>query len=128
MNAGRAVQETAGRQADLRGPTVPLHRLAKTIRSKNAGAHYYTFDIIFDDRDTYERVIAAGVLTPELIARLYGVGLGRIVAFVPYPPGNALKITLRRSVSSGGVGDSDVYGAQQYAPLLDIPIPWEGNP
>ncbi len=105
--------------------TVPLHRLARTIRSKNAGAHHYTFDIIFDDAGRYEKVMATGVLTPELIAGLYGVGLDRITAFVPYPPGNALKITMRRDVSSGDVGDSDVYGAQQYAPLLDIPIPWE---
>lgn len=105
--------------------TVPLHRLAKTIRSKNAGAHHYTFDIIFDDRARFEKVMATGAITPELVARLYGVPLERIEAFVPYPPGNALKITLRRDVSSGDVGDSDVYGAQQYPPLLDIPIPWE---
>lgn len=104
---------------------VPLHRLAKTIRSKNAGAHHYTFDIIFDDAERYEKVMATAVLTPELIARLYGVGLDRITAFVPYPPGHAIKITMRRDISSGDVGDSDVYGAQQYAPLLDIPIPWE---
>ena len=109
------------------GRTQPLHKLAKTIRSKNAGAHFYTFDVIFDDRDRYQKVMATGVLTPELIASLYGVGLNRIEAFVPYPPGNALKITLRRTYSSGDVGDSDVYGAQQYAPLLDIQIPWEEN-
>ena len=107
------------------GRTQPLHKLAKTIRSKNAGAHFYTLDVIFDDRERYEKVMATGVLTPELIAGLYGVGLDRIEAFVPYPPGSALKITLRRTYSSGDVGDSDVYGAQQYAPLLDIQIPWE---
>ena len=106
-------------------PTQPLHRLAKTIRSKNAGAHYYTLDIIFEDRERFDRVLAVGVLTPELIADCYGVGPERIAAFVPYPPGNALKITLRRPVSSGDIGDADVYGAQQYAPLLDIEIPWE---
>ncbi len=105
--------------------TVPLHRLAKTIRSKNAGAHHYTFDVIFESRERYEKVMATGVITREMVADLYGVPLERIEAFVPYPPGNALKITLRRAVSSGDVGDSDVYGAQQYAPLLDIPIPWE---
>jgi hypothetical protein len=105
--------------------TQPLHRLAKTIRSKNAGAHYYTFDIIFEDHQRYQKVMASGVLTPELIAERYGVGSERIAAFVPYPPGNALKVTLRRPVSSGDVGDADVYGAQQYAPLLEIEIPWE---
>jgi len=108
-----------------RTPTQPLHRLAKTIRSKNAGAHYYTLDVIFDDRERYDTVMAMGVLTPELIAQRYGIELDRIAAFVPYPPGNALKITIRRSISSGDVGDSDVYGAQQYIPLLDIEIPWE---
>ena len=107
--------------------TVPLHTLAKTIRSKNAGAHYYTFDIIFDDRERFERVMATGVLTEALILQLYGVGPERLAAFIPYPPGNALKITLRRAISSGDVGDSDVYGAQQFVPLLDIPIPWEGS-
>ena len=105
--------------------TQPLHRLAKTIRSKNAGAHHYTFDIIFDDAERFEKVMASGVLTPELIAARYGVAPERIAAFVPYPPGNALKISLRRPFSSGDVGDADVYGAQQYAPLLDIEIPWE---
>jgi hypothetical protein len=119
------IRSEPSRQSRLNTPTQPLHRLAKTIRSKNAGAHYYTFDIIFEDRERYEKVMAMGVLTPELIAERYGVSLERIAAFVPYPPGNALKITLRRAVSSGDVGDADVYGAQQYAPLLDIEIPWE---
>jgi len=32
------------------------------------------------------------------------------------------KITLPRDVVSGDVGDRDVYGAQQHAPLLDIEL------
>jgi hypothetical protein len=35
----------------------------------------------------------------------------------------AIKITIRRPVDSGGIGDSDVYGAQQHAPLIDVLIP-----
>ncbi|MCC6703514.1 MAG: DUF4387 domain-containing protein [Thermomicrobiales bacterium] len=104
--------------------TVPLHRIAKTIRSKNAGAHYFTFDIIFDNRETYERVKKTGVITRDLVRELYGVGDERIAELVEYDKGNAIKITLRRSVSSGDVGDTDLYGCQQYIPLLDIPIPW----
>jgi len=38
---------------------------------------------------------------------------------------NAIKISIRRQHSSGDVGESDVYGCQQYIPLLDIPIPWD---
>ena len=122
---GQAGGAGSERWMDRAGPTQPLHKLAKTIRSKNAGAHFYTLDVIFDDHERYGRVMATGVLTPELIAGLYGVDPDRIVSFVPYPPGNALKITLRRPFTSGDVGDSDVYGCQQYIPLLDIPIPWE---
>lgn len=105
--------------------SVPLHRLAKTIRSKNAGPFFYTFDVIFDDRTTYERVKRTGVLTPELVQTLFGVRREDIAHFVEYDPGNAIKITVRRPVSSGDIGDADVYGCQQYAPLLDVAIPWE---
>jgi hypothetical protein len=105
--------------------TVPLHRLAKTIRSKNAGPFFYTFDIIFADRASYERVRRSGVITRELVQKLFGVTREEIAHFVEYDPGNAIKITVRRPVSSGDVGDADLYGCQQYAPLLDIPIPWE---
>jgi hypothetical protein len=105
--------------------TVPLHQLARTIRSKNAGAHYYTMDIIFDDAETYEWVVETGAITRESVAALYGVPVERIFQFVEYRPGNALKISIRRQHSSGDVGESDVYGCQQYIPLLDIPIPWD---
>jgi hypothetical protein len=107
--------------------TVPLHRLARTIRSKNAGAHYYTMDIIFDDPETYEWVVETGAITPASIAALYGVPEERIFQFVEYRPGNAIKISIRRKYSSGDVGESDVYGCQQYIPLLDIPIPWDDD-
>lgn len=103
--------------------STPLCKIAKTIRSKNAGNHYYTFDIIFDGIDAYRNVRDAGVITRELIARLYAVPVDQIVDVVHYDPGNAIKITMRRPISSGDVGESDVYGCQQYAPLLDIPIP-----
>ena len=35
----------------------------------------------------------------------------------------AWKATLPRRIPSGAVGDTDVYGAQQHAPLLDIEVP-----
>ncbi len=105
--------------------TQPLYRLAKTIRSKNAGANHFTLDIIFDNFETYERVREADIITRDLIRELYGVEDEQIAQFVHYPPGNAIKITLRRPITSGDVGDSDVYGCQQYIPLLTIPIPWD---
>ena len=43
--------------------------------------------------------------------------------FTEYPAGNAFKATIPRLIPSGDVGDTDVYGAQQHAPLLEVEIP-----
>ena len=45
------------------------------------------------------------------------------VLFTEFPAGHAFKATIPRAVSSGDVGDTDVYGAQQHAPLLEVDIP-----
>ena len=62
------------------------------------------------------------MLCPALFARLYDVREVDVL-FTPYPAGNAFKATLPRLVPSGDVGDTDVYGAQQHAPLLDVDVP-----
>jgi hypothetical protein len=100
-----------------------LSELAKTIRSKNAGVDLITFDVIFNNRESYERVKAAGVLTRESVCRLYGIPPERIADFVEFDPGNAIKFTIYRLRPSGSPGDPDIFGAQQYAPLLDIDVP-----
>jgi len=102
--------------------THKLHELAKTIRSKNAGVNKITFDIIFRDRDNYERVKRAKVLSRESVARLYRIEPERISDFVEYDPGYAIKFTLYRLRPSGSAGDGDIFGAQQYAPLLDLEV------
>ena len=99
-----------------------LAQLATVIRSKNAGPFELTLDVVFDERSLYERVRATGVLGPELFARLYKVR-PEDVLFTEYPAGNAFKATIPRLIASGDVGDTDVYGAQQHAPLLDVEIP-----
>ncbi len=103
--------------------TRKLSELAKTIRSKNAGVDKVTFDVIFRDKATYERVKAAGVLTRASVAKLYGVPDARISDFVEFDPANAIKFTFFRLQPSGSAGDPDIFGAQQYAPLLDIEVP-----
>jgi len=65
----------------------------------------------------------SGALTAEVVSRLYGVALERITAFVEYDPAPAIKFTIRRDRPSGSPGERDVFGAQQYAPLFDLPIP-----
>jgi hypothetical protein len=78
--------------------------------------------VVFDERSMYERVRATGVLGPALFVRLYHVR-EEDVLFSEYPAGNAFKATIPRLIASGDVGDTDVYGAQQHAPLLDVEIP-----
>jgi hypothetical protein len=100
-----------------------LGELAKTVRSKNAGVDKITFDVIFRDRETYETVRRSGVLTRATVARLYGIPDARISDFVEFDPAYAIKFTIYRERPSGSPGDPDIFGAQQYAPLLDIVVP-----
>lgn len=103
--------------------TQKLSTLAKTIRSKNAGVDLITFDVIFAERAAYERVKRSRVLTRETVCRLYGISPERIADFVEFDPGNAIKFTIYRLRPSGSPGDPDIFGAQQYAPLLDVEVP-----
>jgi hypothetical protein len=103
--------------------TQKLSELAKTIRSKNAGVDLITFDIIFRERAVYEHVKRARVLTRETVCALYRIPPARIADFVEFDPGNAIKFTIYRLRPSGSPGDPDIFGAQQYAPLLDVDVP-----
>ncbi len=100
-----------------------LADVAKTIRSKNAGVDKVTFDIIFDDRAAYDRVRRSGVLSREAICKLFRIAPSRISDHVEFDPGMAIKFTLYRRFPSGSVGDPDVFGSQQYGPLLGIEVP-----
>jgi len=44
---------------------------------------------------------------------------------VEFDPGYAIKFTINRLKPSGSFGEGDVFGCQQYPPLLDIEIPVE---
>ncbi|MBM7715769.1 DUF4387 domain-containing protein [Siminovitchia sp. FSL H7-0308] len=105
--------------------TKPLQELAKTIRSKNAGTDKITFDIIFDDPALYKQVCNSNVITKKNIAELYAIPEHIITDFVQYDPANAIKFTILRKQPSGSPGDGDIFGSQQYPPLLDLQIPVE---
>src|SRR5277367_4072579 len=93
-----------------------LGDLAKTVRSKNAGVDKITFDVIFRDRETYDRVKRGRVLTRESVAALFDIPDARISDFVEFDPAFAIKFTIYRVVPSGSAGDPDIFGCQQYAP------------
>lgn len=105
--------------------TKKLVELAKTIRSKNAGTEKITFDIIFREKENYEMVKKSGVLNKDLICKLYNLEEKEIADFVEFDPAYAIKFTIYRKRPSGSPGEADVFGCQQYAPLLDIEVPVE---
>jgi len=105
--------------------TVPLASLAKTIRSKNAGVDKITFDVIFTRQEDYELVRRSGVLSRESVCRLYRIPQSRLCDHVEFDPAKAIKFTIYREQPSGSVGDPDIFGSQQYGPLLDVAVPVE---
>lgn len=108
----------------VRPNTVRLRDLAKIVRSKNSGPFEITLDVVFDDPDVYRAVRDTNVLTRQLIADLYGVTPDRVMVAEYFDAAMAFKATLARSISSGGPGETDTYGGQQAAPLLDVMIPY----
>jgi Domain of unknown function (DUF4387) len=99
-----------------------LWESASLIRSKNAGPFVLTFDIMFPDRQTYEKVRDSGVLDREVVAAIYGVPVQDVDGYA-CDNALALKFSIPRRLPQGHYGDGDMHGGQQYAPLLDIEVP-----
>ncbi len=96
--------------------------LAILVRSKNAGPFWLTFDIMFDDQAVYRRVCDSQVINKEGVARLFRRTPEEVIV-VNQDSAMAVKVSFPRPHSSGSKLDSDVYGGQQYAPLLGLVIP-----
>jgi hypothetical protein len=100
-----------------------LRQMAKVVRSKNAGPFEITFDVMFDKIEAYERVKKSGAISRESLGKALGYGDNQITNFQFFDPALAFKLTVRRQGRQGSIGDSDNFGAQQHAPLLDLIIP-----
>jgi hypothetical protein len=99
-----------------------LRDIAKLIRTKNAGPFQLTLDIMFPDARSYEHVVASGVISKPSMARFFGVD-EEVVKLFNYAPGNAIKVTVPRLVTSGDPADTDLFGGQQFGPLVDLEVP-----
>ncbi len=99
-----------------------LYEIAKILRSKNSGPFELTFDIIFATEEEYKRVKESGIINEDKIAEIYNISKSDIADIVFFNPANGIKITIYRRISSGTIGDRDVYGAQQHAPLMNLEI------
>lgn len=98
-----------------------LTDLADVIRSKNSGPYELTFDIIFKTQDIYDSLQASSQITKRAFAARFGVEKDQMISIIWFAPAKAVKITMKRPLGSGDLGDKDIYGAQQHAPLLN----WE---
>ena len=103
---------------------VPLTDLAEVIRSKNAGLYELTLDIIFKSREIFDRVAALDFFTPGLFAKLYGIPEQQVLSVLEFAPARAIKATIVRPLVCGAIGDTDIYGARQHAPLPRVEVPW----
>jgi len=99
---------------------VKLVDITDIVRSKNAGPYELTFDLMFKTPAWFEKVCQANVINEKLICDKYKIKPEDIIKIVEFAPANAVKVTIKRPMSSGSPGETDVYGAQQHAPLLDL--------
>jgi len=96
--------------------------LAVLVRSKNAGPFWLTIDVMFDNDAAYRRVRDSETINRAGIAHIYGRDPADIIV-VNQDAALAIKVSFPRPQSSGSKYDSDVYGGQQYAPLLSLAVP-----
>ena len=95
-----------------------LFDVVDVVRSKNSGPYELTFDIMFKDQAVFDDFVAKNVMTPRVFADLYGINESDVLSVLAFAPSKAVKITIVRPMSSGALGEKDVYGAQQHGPLL----------
>ena len=59
-------------------------------------------------------------INAKLIASLYHIKEEDVINIIEFIPAHAIKATIVRPMCSGDIRETDVYGAQQHAPLLDL--------
>lgn len=90
------------------------------VRSKDAGPFRFTLDVIFKNREQYEKMKASGVWNRKTLCALCRVPEEDVKECLVYEPAMAFKFTYQRPISSGAFGDNDVYGAQQHVALYQL--------
>jgi len=96
-----------------------LKDVAVVIRSKNAGPFELTLDILLRSEEMFQKMREADVINKKTIASLYQLPEEDVLSIVYFPNALAIKATIVRPLPSGALGERDVYGAQQHAPLVN---------
>jgi Domain of unknown function (DUF4387) len=72
--------------------------------------------------DENQRVKRSAQLNAELFARLYGCSVAS-VRYFECDNALAFKFSIPRPIAEGDLGDGDLHGGQQFAPLIAIEVP-----
>ena len=100
--------------------------IAKIVRSKNSGPFELTLDVMFDDPAVFQKICDRKLICKQTIAELYHLKEEDVLSIIEFPVAMAIKATIVRPLSSGAIGERDVYGAQQHVPLMQLEVPnWE---
>ena len=99
-----------------------ITQLCRVIRSKNSGPYELTIDLIFNEQLDYLKVKEGSLINKEMIANLYKISVDDVIVLVFFDAALAIKATIKRPLVAGAIGETDVYGAQQHAPLLQIEL------
>lgn len=97
-----------------------LKDIANVIRSKNAGPYELTLDVLLRDDEMFTKLQQTDIINKKTIAQLYRIPVEDVLSIVYFPNARAIKATIVRPLPSGAMGERDVYGAQQHAPLVNF--------
>ena len=81
-------------------------------------------EIIFDDREIYERVKKSGAITREAIARAYNVEPEKILDFMFFDPGMGIKANYQRPIPSADLPKRMSTAVNSTLPSFSLEIPW----
>jgi hypothetical protein len=104
-----------------------IEQLASVVRSKNAEPFFTTIDIYFSDSDAYRRVKESGVITTARVAEAYNIPEEAVYGIFFVDVIEAVKVTVfkyngGKYVGQGDPDNMDMFGCQQYIPMLEVEI------
>lgn len=99
-----------------------LQDLAAVIRSKNASPFITTLDLFFEKGEHYELVKNSNVLTVDRISQLYKLPKEDVLGVWFVDECQGVKISFLKPYPSDHPESTDLYGAQQNTPLLDVEV------
>lgn len=99
-----------------------LYDLAAIFRSKNSSPFKTTVDLFFKDRMIYQKVKSSGVINKQTVADLYQIPVEHVEGVFYQDDAMGIKVTFLKPITADSVFATDVYGAQQHAPLMKLKV------